>query len=110
MDEILFILSILAGIWYWWDTQRCNEVALYACRHKCESAGLQLLDSTVTRHRIWLRRGPAGNIQLCRLYSFDYSGDTSSDYGMRELGYIVLIGRQVVETRMPRQEDEKLIH
>lgn len=107
MGEILFIAVILAGIWYWWDTQQCNEIALFVCGKKCESSGLQLLDSTVTRQRTWLRRGPAGNIQICRLYSFDYSSDMSSDYGLREQGYVVLIGKQVVETGMPRQEDGK---
>ena len=104
MDEILYILLILAGIWYWWDTQRSNEVALSVCRKKCEIQGLQLLDATVARRRTWLRRAATGSIQICRLYSFEYSSGLPSDYGMREHGYIVLIGKQVVETNMPRQD------
>ncbi|MCG6936628.1 MAG: DUF3301 domain-containing protein [Gammaproteobacteria bacterium] len=110
MDEILIILLILAGIWYWWDTQQCSEIVLLACQKKCADAGLQLLDSTVCRQRTWVRRGPAGGLQLCRLYSFEYTSNLSSDYNKREYGYIVLIGKQVVETNMPQQDSERLVH
>ena len=101
MIDLLIIILILAGIWYWWDTQQCNEIALLVCQKKCETAALQLLDATVTRQRSWLRRGPNSAVQICRLYSFEYSGDQSVDYGQRQQGYIVLIGKQVVETNMP---------
>jgi uncharacterized protein DUF3301 len=104
MVDLLLIILILAGIWYWWDTQQCNETALFVCKKKCEAAALQLLDATVSRQRSWLRRGPNGAMQICRLYSFEYSGDQSFDYGQRQQGYIVLIGKQVVETNMPHKE------
>lgn len=116
MDEILFILLILAAAWYWWDTQRCNEIALAVCQQKCANAGLQLLDATVSRQRSWLRRGPNGRLQICRLYAFEYSNALFSgsgasefalaEFGGREYGYIVLIGKQVVETNMPHRDDE----
>ncbi len=106
MVDLLIIMLILAGIWYWWDTQQSNEIALFVCKKKCEAAALQLLDATVTRQRSWLRRGPNGAMQICRLYSFEYSGDQSVDYGQRQQGYIVLIGKQVVETNMPHGEAE----
>ena len=107
MDDLLLIILILAGIWYWWDTQQCNEIALFVCKKKCESAGLQLLDASVSRQRTWLRRGPNGSMQICRLYSFEYSDDQSSNYGQRHQGYIVIIGKQVVETSMPHGEAEQ---
>lgn len=111
MDELLLITLILSGVWYWWDTQQCNEIALSMCQHKCNHAGLQLLDATVTRQRTWLRRGASGRLQVCRLYSFEYSSDTSSGFGQREQGYIVLIGKQVVETNIPHRDDSiKIIH
>ena len=100
MDNILLIIILITAVWYRWDTQRSNEIALHACRQKCSSAGLQLLDATVTRQRTWLRKGPAG-LQICRLYSFEYSDHEMSDYGGRDQGYIVLIGDQVVETNLP---------
>jgi hypothetical protein len=110
MDEILFILLILGGIWYWWDTQQCNEIALHVCQKKCANAGLQLLDATVSRQRTWLRRGPTGSLQICRLYGFEYNNSLVSDFGLREHGYIVLIGKQVVETNMPQEDTERQVH
>jgi len=109
MIDILLIIFILAAIWYWWDTQQSNEIALLVCKQKCSSAGLQLLDATVTRQRSWLRRGPNGHLQICRLYSFDYYNESSqysaeAAFGERENAYIVLIGKQVVETNIPHQD------
>ena len=113
MEDLLFIILILAVIWYWWDTQQCNEIALAVCKQKCINAGLQLLDATVTRQRVWLRRGSAGSVQICRLYSFEYYSDeisaaeasalARSAFGERQQGYIVLIGKQVVETKLPHK-------
>jgi len=100
MDEILLIALILAGIWYWWDTQQSNEVALAVCRQKCANARLQLLDATVSRQRSWLRRGNGGSIQICRLYAFEYVDEQAADYEQRKYGYIVIIGKQVVETNI----------
>lgn len=106
MDDLLLIIVILAGIWYWWDTQQSNEIALFVCKQKCGNAGLQLLDASVSRQRSWLRKGPNGSVQICRLYSFEYSDDQSVDFGQRQQGYVVIIGKQVVETNMPREKME----
>lgn len=105
MENLLFILLIFSIIWYWWDTQQSNEIALAVCKQKCINAGLQLLDATVTRQRTWLRRNTDSRVQICRLYSFEYIDDspdefTQSTFGEREHGYIVLIGKQAVETNM----------
>ncbi len=116
MENLLFITLILTVSWYWWDTQQCNEIALTVCQQKCTKAGLQLLDSTVTRQRVWLRRGSASNVQICRLYSFEYYNSQAlepgtsvlarSEFGEREQGYIVLIGKQVVETKLPHHNSK----
>lgn len=100
MQEILFIILLLVVIGYWWDAMVTNELALQACRRLCHNSQAQLLDATVMRQRLWLRRGASGGVQICRLYSFEYSEDSAS----RKYGYVVTLGHQVVETRMePRQ-------
>ena len=96
MQEILLIGLLLAVVAYWWDTTRTNEIALQNCRRICQSSGVQLLDATVSRQRVWLRRHPQGGVQICRLYSFEYSHDSEH----RQFGYIVLLGHQVVESRI----------
>ena len=100
-EGILLIAGLSGLIWYWWDTQRSNETAIQSARALCRSSGYQLLDMTVSRQRTWLRRQPGG-IQICRLYSFEYSRGGGAEYGFgdRRFGYLVLLGRQVVETRI----------
>ncbi|MES0327625.1 MAG: DUF3301 domain-containing protein [Gammaproteobacteria bacterium] len=96
MQELLLIAVLLVVVLYWWDTAYTNELALNKCRHLCRNAQLQLLDETVMRQRIWLARSAAGTLQLCRIYSFDYSDDDDA----RWQGYIVTLGRHVAETSM----------
>ncbi len=119
MDDLLFIILILIAIWYWWDTSQCNEIALAACQKECAKAELQLLDATVTRQRTWLRRGDNSNLQICRLYSFEYDDLSSkqqaadivpAEFGVRKSGYIVLLGKQVVETNMPHENTGRHIN
>lgn len=100
MNETL-LLIILAGIGaYWWDTMYTNELALKVCRQLCQTSNLQLLDGTVMRQRVWLRRSLLVRLQICRLYSFEYSDDNES----RRDGYIVTIGHQVAETRIDSRQ------
>ena len=111
MENLLFILLIFSIIWYWWDTQQSNEIALAVCKQKCIKSGLQLLDATVTRQRVWLRRNANSGVQICRLYSFEYNDDSSGEYmrstfGEREQGYIVLIGKQVIEAHLPHRDSD----
>jgi hypothetical protein len=96
MQEILLIGLLLVIIAYWWDTARTNEIALQSCRRICQSSGVQLLDASISRQRVWLRRHPGGGVQICRLYSFEFSQDSQN----RQYGYIVLLGHQVVESRI----------
>lgn len=92
----MILAGLLGGLAYWWDTMRCNELALEHCRQLCQREQVQLLDSTIVRQRIWLRRTPTGGLQLCRLYSFEFTGDSES----REFGYVVMLGREVAESHM----------
>jgi hypothetical protein len=70
MQEILLTGLLAAVVAYWWDTTRTNEVAMQNCRRICQTAGVQLLDATVSRQRVWLRRHPGGGVQFCWLYCF----------------------------------------
>ena len=96
MIDFILIVVLCAMAWYWWDTAYCNELALENCRRFCIASQVQLLDNSVARRRVWLRRNPYGRIQLCRLYGFEYSDNHDS----RQHGYIVLLGRKVAEARL----------
>lgn len=94
MQETLLIIILSGIIAYWWDTMYTNELALKVCRRLCQTSNVQLLEGTVMRQRVWLRRSLSLKVQICRLYSFEYSDDSQS----RRYGYIVTLGHQVVET------------
>ena len=96
MQEIVLIGCLIALVAYWWDTTITNELAIKYCKQLCLSTDVQLLDATVMRQRVWLRRNPGGMLQLCRLYSFEFSGDSES----RQYGYIVLLGHEIAEKHM----------
>ena len=100
MIDFILILALCATAWFWWDSAYCSELALINCRKQCEVANLQLLDGSVVRRRIWLRRNENSNLQICRLYGFEYSDGTDS----RQSGYIVLLGHNLVEIRFEQQQ------
>ncbi len=106
MQELLLIICLMAVVAYWWDSMRSGELALMTCHRLCQRSELQLLDNTVMRQRIWLGRSASGQLQLCRIYSFDYSDDNEA----RWQGYIVILGRHVAETSMdPRHSAGRTI-
>jgi len=100
MIDFILILTLCAMAWYWWDSAYCNELALTNCRTHCKAADVQLLDNSVVRRRVWLRRNENNNIQICRLYGFEYSDDMDS----RHYGYIVILGHHLVEVRLETQQ------
>lgn len=103
MQEWLIIAVLALLVMYWWDSAYTYELAFNKSRIICRNAQLQLLDDTVMRQRIWLGRSFTGGIQLCRIYSFDYSDDSNS----RWQGYIVTLGHHIAEVKMdPRRETD----
>lgn len=106
LQELLLIICLLAVAAFWWDSMRSGELALMTCQRLCQRQELQLLDNTVMRQRLWLGRSASGSLQLCRIYSFDYSDDNET----RWQGYIVTLGQYVAETSMdPRQSTGRTI-
>ena len=96
MIDFILILILCAIAWYWWDTSYCNELAFKTCQQHCTANSVQLLDNSVSRQRVWFRRGDTGNLQICRLYNFEYSDDRES----RHFGFVVLLGHFVAEIRL----------
>jgi hypothetical protein len=100
MAEMVLITGVFAVVAYWWDTTRANEAAVRYCRRLCAAEGLQFLDASVSRQKLWLRRSPTGGVELCRLFSFEYSTDAQD----RHYGYIMMLGRQIVESALPSRQ------
>jgi hypothetical protein len=84
------------GYWFWVRSQQIKELALAATRNHCQQMGLQLLDATVARHRIWLKRDGRGMVRVWRSFVFDFSS-TGND---RYQGQTNTLGDQVIDIHL----------
>ena len=73
MIEILVLLVLGAGVWYWFDGMRTREIAVAAGRHACNAAHVQFLDDSVSLVKIRLGRDEQQQLHLTRLYRFEFS-------------------------------------
>lgn len=96
MNNSWWLLLIIPGVSYWWDTLRAKEIARHAGLAICRRNEVQFLDDTVERKRLWLRRNEQGRLQLCRLYFFEFASDGAQRYQ----GRVTLLGHQVHEVEM----------
>ena len=96
MHETLAIAVLLITIgWLFLDSLRAQEKAILICRKACGERNVQLLDQTVSLHRVGVRWGTEG-IRLRRIYRFDYSDDGED----RHTGHLVLVGTRQEELSM----------
>jgi hypothetical protein len=91
MPEILGLLVLVSGGWFFWDSMRAREAANVAMRDACKAEGLLFLDDTVALDSVWPVRNDEGHVRLRRVYGFEYS-DTGHN---RRKGTITLVGARV---------------
>jgi hypothetical protein len=72
---LLLLVAFGFGAFFWSQARRAAEQARALGSDACRRAGVQLLDQSVSLHRVALRRGESGWLQLLREYRFDYSRD-----------------------------------
>lgn len=87
------LLLILLGliVWFWQNTLRARELALRAALDTCRNQQLQLLDGSVTLHRLALRRSYQGRMMLQRTFQFTYSAEGDD----RQTGFVITLGNLV---------------
>lgn len=93
MDGFVYLILLCAGIAFWLNSRRAHEFSLGICRHFCDKHDAMLLDQTVCLHRLRLRRGDSGRIQLERCYQFEYSYNAVDRYS----GDMTILGLKPVE-------------
>ncbi len=92
---LLFLLGFVA--WFWFDTQRSQEIAKAICQQVCEKLQLQFLDDTVVLMRLRLRRNSSGSLSLQRTYQFEfYDGGNQ-----RQRGTVIMRGIALELLEMP---------
>lgn len=83
------VLAALAGFWH--SSLAARERANRAAMETCAGAGVQMLDGTVSIHRLSLVRDSHAPVAWRRSYVFDYTEDGFS----RCRGFVVLTGDRV---------------
>ena len=73
MENILLILLMAMGAWFWWDSMNARERAVAMAARACQQINVQLLDQTVALESIKPTRNDAGRMVLRRIYGFEYS-------------------------------------
>lgn len=92
-------LALLGGgglVWAWLDALRAREHAVAHGRTLCRQAGVQLLDQTVSLHRLRLARRD-GLPTFIRRYSFEISLDGSD----RHSGHLDMAGHRLESWSLP---------
>jgi hypothetical protein len=97
MIELLTLLIVIVGAWFWTDSMRAREAALDAGRRACAAEGVQLLDWTVMLKQTRLGRDDEGRVRVKRVYEFEFS-DTGDN---RIKGSITLLGRELLALNLP---------
>lgn len=89
--ELLALLVLGGGVWFWLDSLKAREIGIQAARRACAEEGLQFLDETVVGRSLRWARDDDGVLRLRRIYAFEYS-DTGDN---RRPGSVTLLGQQV---------------
>ena len=89
MGAIIFLALLGAGIWFWQDSLRAREIAIFYARQYCKSMDYQILDETVAVKTLKPGRNLIGNFAFHRYYRFEFSLNGFDRY----TGSVFLIGQ-----------------
>tara|TARA_B100001250_G_scaffold411449_1_gene440131 strand:- start:3572 stop:3901 length:330 start_codon:yes stop_codon:yes gene_type:complete len=90
MNIIVFLVVLGLIIWFWQDSLRSREVAIFHVRQYCQSLNYQILDETVAVKGLMLGRNLLGNLVFYRHYQFEFSPNGYERYS----GSVSLIGQK----------------
>jgi len=93
MDGFIYLILLLAGIWFWLNGRRAHEFSLEICHHICNQNHALLLDETVSLKRLRIRRGANGHMQIERRFQFEYCYDEAQ----RLSGDVLILGLTPLE-------------
>ena len=101
--EILGLLALAAGGWFVWDSLKAREAANATMRAACKAEGMLFLDDTVALESVRPVRNEDGQLELRRIFSFEYS-DTGNN---RRKGRLEMMGAKMSALNLgPRTRPE----
>jgi len=96
VTDILLIVTLLSGLFYWFDAIRAKEIATREAKKACKKVLLEFLDETVLIKKVRLRRNLQGQISIYREYEFEFS----STGEFRYKGQVRLLGQYLIDVEM----------
>jgi len=90
MNIIIFLGVLCLLIWFWQDSLRSREIAVFYARQYCQSLSYQILDETVAVKMLKPGRELMGNFVFYRHYQFEFSLNGYDRYN----GSVFLIGQK----------------
>ena len=100
MSIFIFITALLALAWFWQDSLKSRERAIRAAAIACQEIGAQLLDQTVALKKLRLARTESGQVNLRRIYEFEFS---LAGYE-RLHGRAYVLGQKLEQVQLDRAE------
>ncbi len=94
--DVFWLALVTTVIGLWWHGFKIKERALSIVKKRCQDLDLQFLDQTVALRSLKLKRSEGGQLQVRRVYSFEFSSTGEERYR----GYITLLGQQVEEVML----------
>ena len=95
-SEILVLIALVAGMWYWLDSIHVKHLACNASKRECDKAELEFLDETVVLRQVRLRRNSEGRVHVRRIYRFEFTSDEHN----RFYGEVIMLGKKVVSVNL----------
>ncbi|MEC7876283.1 MAG: DUF3301 domain-containing protein [Pseudomonadota bacterium] len=105
MNTIVFLVMLGIGIWFWQDSLRSREIAIFYARQYCLSMNYQILDETVAVKKLKPGRNLLGNFAFYRHYGFEFSLNGYDRYN----GNVFLIGQKPTSIQL-NHPDGIIIH
>lgn len=97
LGEFVLVGLVTVLVWFWVDTLRARERAVQLSGDLCRRRNLQLLDETVSLHRLGVARDHNGRARLRRHYRFEFTRDGS----VRDQGTVVMLGAVMESIDLP---------
>lgn len=95
--DLFLTLIPIALATFWWMSFRANEMILKKVKQHCHSLELQLLDQTVSLHKIKLKKLSSGLFALQRIYHFEFTITGDERYQAKA----ILTGRRMIQYELP---------
>jgi hypothetical protein len=95
--EIILLVILLLGAWFWLDSVAKREIAINFGQDLARRCHLQLLDETVACTKLSIARDNKGHAQIQRFYEFEVAANGTE----RMQCHLALLGKQLKNWHIP---------